>query len=617
MSHHPSKIHSRSEKESASQRRPVLHRHTAPTKSRPDALQRAVADPASARPMTVLMLQRQYGNQAVQRLLASRSVQAKLTVGPAGDKYEKEADHVADQVMKMPAATQAEQGQPSVQRQGEEDVPVVQTRPLANSITPLVQRQAEEEDAPAVQTKRQDPRAAFEAGSAIEDQLQAQKGSGSPLPGETRSFMEERFGADFSGVRVHTGSQASQLNRQLSAQAFTHGQDIYLNDGKYDPGSSEGQRLLAHELTHTIQQTGGIHRKAAVAVSAAPAGKIQRELWTRTQLVREGGEVGVKAKVAKFFGKASTYDKILNLLDQYSQASRDEKLALLSKLQNLISAWLKEHGNSTDEGEQRRAAALYGLEGQIAREQMELTRGTTEEIWALGNLKEKLDTALSRETIKTDTQGIVFRSDTELTRLMAAYAQAGGGSTFVMEALGPVMSEVLKTPNIAAKIASTSKGVLETKKEFEAEDIKTVTKLFKLIMESILGTKVVPLLAKECAAVADAVLAKTGNGLAAYNALVNIIALRLLNPGFVDPVKAKVISRYPEGVSGNPKTLVLLSALMQKMANRGTTFNAEEMNAFSPALAEYKDKFVDYLLAIYKQGEGQKSTQLRSALRPN
>jgi len=183
-----------------------------------------------------------------------------------------------------------------------------------------------------------------------------------------------------------------------------------------------------------------------------------------------------------------------------------------------------------------------------------------------------------------------------------------------MEALGPVMSEVLKTPNIAAKTTPTPEDPLGMKKAFGADDIKTVTRLFKLIMESILRTRVVPLLAKECAAVADAVLAKTGNGLATYNAVVNIIALRLLNPGFVDPVKAKVITQYPKGVSGNPKTLVLLSGMMQKMANRGTTFNAEEMNVFSPALAEYKDKFVAYLLAIYQQGEGQKSTQIRSAL---
>jgi len=82
------------------------------------------------------------------------------------------------------------------------------------------------------------------------------KGAGSPLPDETRAYMEPRLGADFSGVRVHTGSEAAQLNRQISAQAFTHGQDIYLNEDKYDPGTDAGKRLLAHELTHVVRQTG-------------------------------------------------------------------------------------------------------------------------------------------------------------------------------------------------------------------------------------------------------------------------------------------------------------------------------------------------------------------------
>lgn len=66
--------------------------------------------------------------------------------------------------------------------------------------------------------------------------------------------MEARFGADFGGVRIHTGDEAAELARDVQAEAMTHGQDIYFGAGKYDPGSGAGQRLLAHELTHTIQQ---------------------------------------------------------------------------------------------------------------------------------------------------------------------------------------------------------------------------------------------------------------------------------------------------------------------------------------------------------------------------
>ncbi|MEJ2212092.1 MAG: DUF4157 domain-containing protein, partial [Anaerolineae bacterium] len=69
--------------------------------------------------------------------------------------------------------------------------------------------------------------------------------------------MEPRFGADFGGVRVHTGGDAVQLTQHVQAQAFTHGQDVYFGAGKYNPGTDAGKHLLAHELTHVVQQTGG------------------------------------------------------------------------------------------------------------------------------------------------------------------------------------------------------------------------------------------------------------------------------------------------------------------------------------------------------------------------
>jgi hypothetical protein len=80
---------------------------------------------------------------------------------------------------------------------------------------------------------------------------------GSPMSEATKNFMEDRFGTDFSSVKVHTGDKAEQLSGQLGAQAFTVGNDIYFNNGKYAPDSSDGKHLLAHELTHTIQQGGG------------------------------------------------------------------------------------------------------------------------------------------------------------------------------------------------------------------------------------------------------------------------------------------------------------------------------------------------------------------------
>src|SRR5260370_22835355 len=79
-------------------------------------------------------------------------------------------------------------------------------------------------------------------------------GGGSPLDRDTRGFMESRLGADFSDVRVHTGGQASESARSVQAYAYTVGNDVVLQSHKYAPESESGQRMLAHELTHVVQQ---------------------------------------------------------------------------------------------------------------------------------------------------------------------------------------------------------------------------------------------------------------------------------------------------------------------------------------------------------------------------
>lgn len=94
------------------------------------------------------------------------------------------------------------------------------------------------------------------AGHAITNQLQSSNGNGSPLPPQTQSELGNKMNADFSGVNIHTDSKAIQMNRQLGARAFTHGSDIYFNRGEFNPSFSSGKHLLAHELTHVMQQKG-------------------------------------------------------------------------------------------------------------------------------------------------------------------------------------------------------------------------------------------------------------------------------------------------------------------------------------------------------------------------
>jgi hypothetical protein len=366
MTSSDSATHQNADRQAAERRRraPVVQEAGPQTQS-PELLQRAVTNPAAARPVDILALQRHYGNQAVQRLLAEAGAQAKLTVGPAGDRYEQEADRVADQVMAAPrpAVQRAKEEDeeevqakplagvitPLVQRAREEDEEEVQAKPLAGTITPLVQRVAEIEE--ALPAKQQDPRGSFDAGAAIEDQLHTQSGGGSPLPAEVQSYMEPRFGADLSGVRVHTGSQACQLNQQLSAQAFTHGQDIYLGEGRYSPGSTEGQRLLAHELTHVVQQ-GAAKR----GVSIAPA-RVQR-LAKRADLEHLAGGLGFFEKWGK-----GTYKKLLEALEQYQADKKPETLNLALRL---ATAWVTEHETAKlGDVDKRRALFVPGLIKEI------------------------------------------------------------------------------------------------------------------------------------------------------------------------------------------------------------------------------------------------------------
>jgi hypothetical protein len=177
--------------------------------------------PTGERASALLALQRTHGNRYVQWVVMG--IQAKLTVGQPGDMYEQEADRVAEQVMRMPNS----------QIRSKEDTPkILRKRSIANS--------------PEVHPD-------------IESDLNTQRGSGQPLPGHIRAFFEPRFGYDFGDVRIHTDAQADKFNRALGARAFTLTRDIYIRKQDANLSSQQGQRLLAHELTHVVQQNA-VHR---------------------------------------------------------------------------------------------------------------------------------------------------------------------------------------------------------------------------------------------------------------------------------------------------------------------------------------------------------------------
>lgn len=227
------------------------------------------------------------GNQAVQRLIDAHGVQPKLTVGAPNDAYEQEADRVANQVMGMTTPTTESAGgahgiqrmEENVHRAGKEDdkkkEPTKKESPKKEAggkeaggkegakdkkkeddkakRKPIMDDEKKEEE--PVQREAADEGLVPEVSPALEASLNAQSGGGQPLPDSLQSFFEPRIGADLSDVRLHTDQQAAEAAAALEAQAFTRDRDVFFGAGLYEPQSSRGLWLLAHELTHTVQQT--------------------------------------------------------------------------------------------------------------------------------------------------------------------------------------------------------------------------------------------------------------------------------------------------------------------------------------------------------------------------
>lgn len=300
-------------------------------------------------------------------------VQKKLTTGTVGDKYEKEADNVADKVVnkgKTGGLLQSRSEEAVQQKPISETISTVQKQDLTQE-QPLqkkgkekeedkkvqkksdkeedkkvqkkgekeedkkVQKKSDKEDDKKVQKKgekeedkkvqkkcadceaedkkaqkKEEVQAKFNesnsANEGVERNLNSSKGGGSSMDKNTKQEMESGFGADFSNVNIHTDSKAVQMSEQLGAQAFTHGNDVYFNKGKYNPESKEGKHLLAHELTHTIQQTGGktsnnVQKKDIVQLSTIPWNITQWTTHKRTSSnfsVGSGGSISVTSNLA-------------------------------------------------------------------------------------------------------------------------------------------------------------------------------------------------------------------------------------------------------------------------------------------------------------------------------
>jgi len=211
---------------------------------------------------------------------ARRFIQTKLTVSQPGDAHEQQADAMAEHVVQRRGKPDDEALQrqatkddnKAIQRMADKDERVHKKdrEEDKNKVRKIVaahphKRKHKHEKYPNEQHRDDDkrhpvqmqtakPTKAPVASAAVSQQLQGTKGQGSGLNPTVQTEMSQAFGYDFKNVRIHTTAQAEQMNQDLNAFAFTHGQDIYFDIGQYNPDTTDGKRLLAHELTHVVQQ---------------------------------------------------------------------------------------------------------------------------------------------------------------------------------------------------------------------------------------------------------------------------------------------------------------------------------------------------------------------------
>jgi len=196
----------------------------------------------------------------------SLRVQTKLTINQPGDIYEQQADTVARQVMQK--ITQP-QNQQFIQHEALPETEL-QRKFLVGSATPVLQRQG----------------GGVANTSNLENSIQQARQNGQPLSNEIRQPMEEAFGADFSSVKIHTDGRSHQLNQTIQARAFTTGQDIFFRQGEYNPQSYQGKELLAHELTHIVQQNGnaiGRQKDSSPTTPVTPDINIQQVCYSQCE----------------------------------------------------------------------------------------------------------------------------------------------------------------------------------------------------------------------------------------------------------------------------------------------------------------------------------------------
>lgn len=278
-----------------------------------------------------------------------------LHVGAANDVAERDADRIADQVLRRLDA-----GEGAL-------APDTGGRVRRNPSVPAAARQS----GGGRVRRTTAPSVGLEGGmldEANSGAIQRARRGGAPLDGGVRRRMESGFGADFGGVRLHTGPEATRLNESMQAQAFTIGSDVFLHDSAPRPGAAGGDHLLAHELAHTLQQSPGASRRA-----------VHRKMMDSATFMQS-------TKEGLLTGTSTAQKTISKMLDEYNQKYPVEKhieltktetkdaLNMLAMMRDVAQGWMSKHTVTELGGEQlkeeikdaSRMKRRAGMEGFLA-----------------------------------------------------------------------------------------------------------------------------------------------------------------------------------------------------------------------------------------------------------
>lgn len=353
--------------------------------------------------------------------------QAKLAVGPAGDRFEQEADAVAREVVGRLQDTEA--GSASIKRK---------------AVTPGVVRSIRRRAAIGAE--------GGEVDADTERTIQAARSGGSPLEAGLQRSMGMAFGADFSAVRVHTGAASAALNERVQAKAFTVGNDIFFRGAMPDTTSRAGQELVAHELTHTIQQGGAVARQVDERIQRTPDTAAQELVglgapsttkglkpWLKKQpAAAEGGEAWAETFKTRHGLDKDWEGTVTPLMQKLAKAAQEEAdfaalVSGLTPIPNFIGGTDKDHNGIVHGWVQFPGNVLVEL-GAIDRDgwftfgatpDMKVRivgkKGTVPQVWATDPGKGAATAKQANMSLKQKT-GPAFLVDVDLTETIKRIA---------------------------------------------------------------------------------------------------------------------------------------------------------------------------------------------------